>query len=255
MRKSPDAFRTISEVAEWLDTPAHVLRFWESRFTQVKPVKRAGGRRYYRPNDMLLLGGLKKLLHEDGMTIRGVQKYLREHGVKEVMGLSHPLDEDEVLDGTVTAENDDDVTTEAPEAPMAENVEDPVEADNVVPLHGDPDAPELDFGPPPTKPAAEAPPAPEEEPEVAPEPVAATPMAEDADAEPVPEPEPAEAAAPAALGDDLPADDPADDDAATEALPLLTALRRVQPGSVDAAPFAEAQARLIEIRTRFDPNA
>ena len=92
MAKSPDAFRTISEVAEWLDTPAHVLRFWESRFTQVKPVKRAGGRRYYRPNDMLLLGGIKKLLHDDGMTIKGVQKMLRTDGVKAVAALSRPID-------------------------------------------------------------------------------------------------------------------------------------------------------------------
>ena len=81
-QKSPDAFRTISEVAEWLGVPTHVLRFWESRFTQVKPVKRAGGRRYYRPSDMELLGGIRKLLHEDGMTIRGVQKLLREGGGK-----------------------------------------------------------------------------------------------------------------------------------------------------------------------------
>ena len=92
MEKSRDAFRTISEVAEWLDTPAHVLRFWESRFAQVKPVKRAGGRRYYRPADMQLLGGIKKLLHEDGMTIRGVQKLLREEGVKHVASLSGPID-------------------------------------------------------------------------------------------------------------------------------------------------------------------
>ncbi len=91
-RKSREAFRTISEVSEWLDTPAHVLRFWESRFTQVKPVKRAGGRRYYRPNDMLLLGGIKKLLHEDGMTIRGAQKLIREEGVKHVCTLSIPLE-------------------------------------------------------------------------------------------------------------------------------------------------------------------
>jgi len=91
MKKSPEAFRTISEVSEWLDTPAHVLRFWESRFSQVKPVKRAGGRRYYRPADMRLLGGIKKLLHDDGVTIRGVQKILREQGVKYVAGLSPPL--------------------------------------------------------------------------------------------------------------------------------------------------------------------
>ncbi|WP_292020036.1 MerR family transcriptional regulator [Maritimibacter sp. UBA3975] len=91
-QKSPDAFRTISEVAEWLGVPTHVLRFWESRFTQVKPVKRAGGRRYYRPSDMELLGGIRKLLHEDGMTIRGVQKLLREEGVKHVAAMSPPLD-------------------------------------------------------------------------------------------------------------------------------------------------------------------
>ncbi len=91
MAKSSDAFRTISEVAEWLDTPAHVLRFWESKFTQVKPVKRAGGRRYYRPQDMRVLGGIKKLLHEEGMTIKGVQRLLREEGVKHVAALSQPL--------------------------------------------------------------------------------------------------------------------------------------------------------------------
>ncbi|GGE41022.1 MerR family transcriptional regulator [Actibacterium pelagium] len=91
-RKSKDAFRTISEVSEWLDTPAHVLRFWESRFPQVKPVKRAGGRRYYRPADMMLLGGIKKLLHQDGMTIRGAQKLLREEGIKHVSAMSIPLD-------------------------------------------------------------------------------------------------------------------------------------------------------------------
>lgn len=93
MTKSPDAFRTISEVADWLGIQAHVLRFWESKFTQVKPVKRAGGRRYYRPNDMLLLGGIKRLLHEDGLTIKGVQKILREEGMSHVAALSQPLDE------------------------------------------------------------------------------------------------------------------------------------------------------------------
>jgi DNA-binding transcriptional MerR regulator len=90
--KSADAFRTISEVADWLDTPTHVLRFWESKFSQIKPVKRAGGRRYYRPQDMLLIGGIKKLLHHDGLTIKGAQKILREHGQKYVCSLSQPLD-------------------------------------------------------------------------------------------------------------------------------------------------------------------
>ena len=87
MDKSPDAFRTISEVAEVLETPAHVLRFWESRFPQIRPVKRAGGRRYYRPNDVALLTGIKHLLHAEGMTIRGVQKVLRDQGVRHVAGL------------------------------------------------------------------------------------------------------------------------------------------------------------------------
>ncbi|GAW35640.1 merR family regulatory protein [Roseovarius sp. A-2] len=101
MAKSADAFRTISEVAEWLEVPAHVLRFWESKFTQIKPVKRAGGRRYYRPSDMRLLGGIKALLHDEGMTIKGVQKLLREEGVRHVAALSQYLDdgsEDKTLD-------------------------------------------------------------------------------------------------------------------------------------------------------------
>jgi DNA-binding transcriptional MerR regulator len=93
MAKSVDAFRTISEVAEWLEVPPHVLRFWESKFSQVKPVKRAGGRRYYRPTDMLLLGGIKVLLHDEGMTIKGVQKLLGEHGVRHVSERSPALDD------------------------------------------------------------------------------------------------------------------------------------------------------------------
>ena len=99
-KKSPDAFRTISEVAEWLGVPTHVLRFWESRFAQVKPVKRAGGRRYYRPADMELLGGIRKLLHDDGMTIRGVQKLLREEGIKHVAAMSPSLDDSSMKDVT-----------------------------------------------------------------------------------------------------------------------------------------------------------
>lgn len=88
MEKSPDAFRTISEVADHLETPAHVLRFWESRFPQIRPVKRAGGRRYYRPSDVALLAGIRRLLHDEGLTIRGVQKILREQGVRHVAGLA-----------------------------------------------------------------------------------------------------------------------------------------------------------------------
>lgn len=84
MDKAPDAFRTISEVADDLKLPQHVLRFWESRFTQIKPMKRAGGRRYYRPDDVALLRGIHHLLYGEGYTIRGVQRILKEQGVKFV---------------------------------------------------------------------------------------------------------------------------------------------------------------------------
>lgn len=87
MTKSPEAFRTISEVAEALAVPPHVLRFWETRFPQVKPVKRGGGRRYYRPEDVRLLRGIRGLLYDDGITIKGVQKILRERGVRHVISL------------------------------------------------------------------------------------------------------------------------------------------------------------------------
>jgi DNA-binding transcriptional MerR regulator len=110
MPKSKDAFRTISEVAEWLDVQPHVLRFWESKFSQVRPVKRAGGRRYYRPSDMLLIGGIKQLLHDDGMTIKGVQKLLREKGVKEISKLSRAIDDDS---HDMEAISDPDPVTEA----------------------------------------------------------------------------------------------------------------------------------------------
>jgi DNA-binding transcriptional MerR regulator len=84
MNKSADAFRTIGEVAGELDIPKHVLRFWEGRFPQIRPMKRGGGRRYYRPEDMELLRGIRTLLHSDGYTIKGVQKILREQGIDEV---------------------------------------------------------------------------------------------------------------------------------------------------------------------------
>jgi DNA-binding transcriptional MerR regulator len=82
--KAPDAFRTISEVADDLKVPQHVLRFWESRFSQIKPMKRAGGRRYYRPDDVDLLRGIHHLLYGEGYTIRGVQRILKDQGVKFV---------------------------------------------------------------------------------------------------------------------------------------------------------------------------
>jgi len=80
MDKSPDAFRTISEVADELDLPQHVLRFWETRFNQIKPMKRGGGRRYYRPEDVDLLKGIRHLLYDQGYTIKGVQKLLKQNG-------------------------------------------------------------------------------------------------------------------------------------------------------------------------------
>ncbi|MEM6587932.1 MAG: MerR family transcriptional regulator [Pseudomonadota bacterium] len=180
MSKSADAFRTISEVAEWLDTPAHVLRFWESKFAQVKPVKRAGGRRYYRPQDMMLLGGIKKLLHDDGMTIKHVQKLLRQEGVKYVSGLSsNPSDgfayvpvegrpapePDPETSQVVSFRTEPEPTTPEPAAPETKSMPSepaPSQGSKPVPsfLSGDRDMPQ-----PEAAPAEEAPtdPAPMEE--------------------------------------------------------------------------------------------
>lgn len=121
MDKAPDAFRTISEVADDLDIPQHVLRFWETRFTQIKPMKRSGGRRYYRPDDVDLLRGIRRLLYGEGYTIRGVQRILKEHGIKSVQGL---------IDGSSTAPS----FGSANEAAMREPADD-----------GD-DTPEIDAG-------------------------------------------------------------------------------------------------------------
>ena len=88
--KAPGAFRTISEVASELDVPQHVLRFWESKFSQVRPLKRGGGRRYYRPEDIELLRRIRALLYDDGYTIKGVQKLLRENGRKSAGDVARP---------------------------------------------------------------------------------------------------------------------------------------------------------------------
>src|SRR5436305_12686982 len=119
MDKAADAFRTISEAAEELDVPQHVLRFWETKFAQIKPMKRSGGRRYYRPDDVDLLKGIRRLLYGEGYTIKGVQRILKEHGVKSVQGLAdssaavsfgameetlgHALMEDDLVVGSVEA--------------------------------------------------------------------------------------------------------------------------------------------------------
>lgn len=131
MDKAPDAFRTISEVAEDLDVPQHVLRFWESRFNQIKPMKRGGGRRYYRPEDVELLRGIRHLLYGEGYTIRGVQRILRDQGVKFVQavwqeGAAQPahragaeveepeLEEAEVEEAETEAEEEPEESEEAP---------------------------------------------------------------------------------------------------------------------------------------------
>lgn len=142
MGKSKEAFRTIGEVADWLDTQAHVLRFWESKFSQVKPIKRAGGRRYYRPADMLLLGGIKKLLHDDGMTIKGAQKLMREQGVKHISDLSQMLE--------------DDLTDEIQGTPIVPTAEDSVDIFVDVPLDSPKPATVLEFAKP-DKPVPAAP--------------------------------------------------------------------------------------------------
>jgi DNA-binding transcriptional MerR regulator len=116
--KAPDAFRTISEVADELDLPQHVLRFWESRFREIKPLKRGGGRRYYRPDDVNLLRGIRHLLYGEGYTIRGVQRILREQGGKFVEVVWHEgapqpphvagADDDDIADKAALAEEIDE---------------------------------------------------------------------------------------------------------------------------------------------------
>jgi DNA-binding transcriptional MerR regulator len=95
--KSPDAFRTISEAAEELDLPQHVLRFWETRFATIKPLKRGGGRRYYRPEDVLLLRGIRHLLYDQGFTIKGVQKILKDQGPRYVIAVGEGKNLDEII--------------------------------------------------------------------------------------------------------------------------------------------------------------
>ncbi len=114
--KAPDAFRTISEVAADLDLPQHVLRFWETRFAQIKPMKRGGGRRYYRPEDVDLLRGIRLLLYGEGFTIRGVQRLLKEKGVAFVVEVGQTGTVE-----TVTASESED-TEDAPPSPASKPV-------------------------------------------------------------------------------------------------------------------------------------
>jgi DNA-binding transcriptional MerR regulator len=272
--KSPEAFRTISEVADWLGTPAHVLRFWESRFPQIKPVKRAGGRRYYRPADMELLGGIKKLLHDDGLTIRGVQKLLREGGVRRVADLSPPLAPD--LAAHVAAHPEPreaerpaparrgpvagPAPDAAPDAPMAEDlVPAPQPAAEVVPLvlqprqrteaHRTPDL----FDLPAAEPADPEPLAAEAVPDPAPqvpapyEPAPADPVG------PVGEatwPDPGAPLRPSLRMPPIPPD-PADGDALAPGLPRRPALPR-RTGSRPDDRLVRLFHRLADLRTRMD---
>lgn len=97
MDKSPDAFRTISEAAEELDLPQHVLRFWETRFSTIRPLKRGGGRRYYRPDDVLLLRGIRHLLYDQGFTIKGVQRILKDQGSRYVIAVGEGKSVEDIL--------------------------------------------------------------------------------------------------------------------------------------------------------------
>ena len=107
MTKGPEAFRTISEASDQLGVPQHVLRFWETRFSFIRPMKRAGGRRFYRPQDLAVLRGVRTLLHDEGYTIKGVQKLHKEQGVKRLLAAGQGGDapeanyaaDDAVLDG------------------------------------------------------------------------------------------------------------------------------------------------------------
>jgi DNA-binding transcriptional MerR regulator len=110
LEKSPDAFRTISEAAEELDLPQHVLRFWETRFSTIKPLKRGGGRRYYRPEDVLLLKGIRHLLYDQGFTIKGVQRILKDQGIRYVVGIG----EGRVMEPVTLAPADEEPAVEAP---------------------------------------------------------------------------------------------------------------------------------------------
>lgn len=164
MRKAPDAFRTISEAAELLDTPAHVLRFWESKFAQLKPVKRAGGRRYYRRSDIDLLAGIKLLLHEQGMTIRGVQKLLQEKGRQHVAGLA-PITTTELVEIETDAQapERDDVAPDPVTTGAESRADSPAQAQDFLPF----DSAQPEDTPPPAAPVPASIPAKDDAPQSA----------------------------------------------------------------------------------------
>ena len=229
MSKSRDAFRTISEVADWLDTPAHVLRFWESKFTQVKPVKRAGGRRYYRPEDTALLGGIKSLLHDQGMTIKGAQKLLREKGVKFVasLGPSAPGEADaELIEAEIAPET-------ATVVELTPRPSEPPEALDLVDAAELPEEPQEEA----EEPSADADGDPADEPEAAPEAIAAPAepsedLPTEATLEPDPEDEAAQDAVASETSEEAPKEAPG---------PSLTVNLSPAPANSPAEPAAPAE--------------
>ena len=219
MTKSAEAFRTITEVADLLQTPTHVLRFWEGKFPQVKPVKRAGGRRYYRPADVALLAGIKHLLHEDGLTIRGVQKMIKEQGVRVVTALGAPElaegAEDEAHPAEAEATLPETFSVDLPEA-LAENGAEAAEPETEAPVEAITEA----------EPSVEA--------EAAPEPSPMEAEAPDESLEPVAEPD-------AMLGDEAPAE-AAPPEPSAEAVPLLES----SPEDLPQEPLPETAAEPAE---------
>ena len=249
MEKSREAFRTISEVAEWLDVPTHVLRFWESRFSQIKPVKRAGGRRYYRPSDMRVIGGVKTLLHDQGMTIRGVQKLFREQGIKHVSSFSPTIygAEDEADDIPVIEADAREAPTPAP-APAARSTRDATPDPIVDPVEPEiPDAERADAAPMFSHARRDVAETHAPEQGADPDPVEQTPQ----EPEPQPAPDPTPAIPPTP---DVPQSDAADDDPSHPGEPgvaarLVTARKAQLRGRGDT--LSEAVQRLKDLRARL----
>ncbi|CRL13867.1 MerR family transcriptional regulator [Phaeobacter italicus] len=232
MSKSPDAFRTISEVAEWLGIQAHVLRFWESKFTQIKPVKRAGGRRYYRPADVDLLGSIKVLLHDQGMAIKDVQALLREHGAAHVASLADP-DAPSAAQGSAAASDVEPIENASADPVQGDVIEATVEA-TFEPV-------EPAAAPAPTPPAPAAPPGAWAEP-ASPAPATAAPT-------PAPAPAPAPQVMPPAAEAPQSAPTPVQADPAqpVQTQPVQTQpvqTQPVQPQPVQTQPQMQAQPQV-----------
>lgn len=256
MSKSAEAFRTIREVADWLGVPTHVLRFWESKFETVNPVKGPGGRRYYRPDDMRLLGGIRVLLHDQGMTIRGVQKMLSEDGTGPIEALSpeptfnegqsrrstrRGANRKQMKDGANAAGTGqggiydlDALAEEDSEAPMVHVDSDPPEAEILRFANA------LDEGPTPQDPVNAPVTAHEPEPEDAPDPVPEPETAVD----PAPEPDVAPGAAPSDMPE-LPFVSPPPKPEYTEAAVASASAAGPTPQQTAAQIAEHAQARRI----------